>query len=458
MRVAVLYDLGSAAPMEIVHGVGEAADPVFVIGDSAHARQMLPVLAEFCPVTLWEGPTRTAAALRATGPVHGMVTFSERMLRPGSELAAELGLPFHSVDTAVRLTDKDAQRRALLAAGVGSARSRRISHAGQYAAAVAEVGVPAVVKPTVGEGSRDTYRIDEVEHGRTLVTRLLPEAGSGVSYQLEELLVGRESGPFGDYVSVESLVVDKEPRHFAVSGKFPLVAPFRETGQFWPAPLPAAERAEVEALVDAALAALGVTCGLTHTEVKLTPRGPRIIEVNGRVGGFINELARRLLGVDLMSVAAAASTGAGIAPLPAVQPGVHYQFSSLAPPYTQTVRGIEGVGAARKEPGVSSYRPLVHAPARLSTGVATQELDLLCGSAPDHTDMFRTIHAVMSHLEFALTTADGTEETVPGTALPSADSLEHWLSLSQGPSGLGDGLGRQAADRPHVRHDEQDNR
>src|SRR5690348_13924032 len=113
--------------MEIVHGVGEAAEPVFVIGDSAHARQMLPVLSECCPVTVWEGPVRTAAALRALGPVNGMVTFSERMLRPGSELAAGLGLPFHNVDTAVRLTDKDAQRRALLAAGVGSARSRRIS-------------------------------------------------------------------------------------------------------------------------------------------------------------------------------------------------------------------------------------------------------------------------------------------------------------------------------------------
>ncbi|MGW2651048.1 ATP-grasp domain-containing protein [Streptomyces sp. NPDC001393] len=428
VRVAVLYDLGSAAPMEIVRGVGEAADPVFVLGDSQHAREMLPVLSEFCPVTVWDGPAPTAAALRALGPVDGMVTFSERMLRPGSELAAELGLRFHSVDTAVRLTDKDAQRRALLAAGVGSARSRRISRADQYAGALAEVGLPAVVKPTVGEGSRNTYRIDEVEQGRALVCRLLPEGADDVTYQLEELLVGREAGPFGDYVSVESLVVDKVPRHFAVSGKFALVTPFRETGQFWPAPLPAAELAEVEALVDAALAALGVTHGLTHTEIKLTPQGPRIIEVNGRAGGFINELARRCLGVDLMSVAAAAGAGVDVAALPPVPPGVHYQFSSLAPPDARTVRRIEGVAAARKETGVSSYRPLVHAPAPLSAGVATQELDLLCGSARDHTDMFRTIHAVVRALEFTFTTRAGTEETVPGTALPSAASLEHWLT------------------------------
>jgi hypothetical protein len=62
-------------------------------------------------------------------------------------------------------------------------------------------------------------------------------------------------------------------------------------------------------LVDAHVA-LGFTDGATHTELKLTPAGPRLIEVNGRLGGdLIPYLGLRATGIDPGLAAAAVACG-----------------------------------------------------------------------------------------------------------------------------------------------------
>ena len=79
--------------------------------------------------------------------------------------------------------------------------------------------------------------------------------------------------------------------------------PAEKTGQFVPATLSPALAAEVTALTGSALDALGVRDGVTHTEVKLTRAGPRIIEVNGRLGGYVGDIVRRASGYDLLRAA-----------------------------------------------------------------------------------------------------------------------------------------------------------
>ena len=55
-------------------------------------------------------------------------------------------------------------------------------------------------------------------------------------------------------------------------------------------------------LVRDALEAVGHDHGLSHTEVKLTPNGPRIVEINPRLGGnYIAELVERVTGIDLLA-------------------------------------------------------------------------------------------------------------------------------------------------------------
>jgi hypothetical protein len=85
-------------------------------------------------------------------------------------------------------------------------------------------------------------------------------------------------------VSVESIVREGVIEHFMVTGRFPFAPPFRETGLFLPSDLGLAERDSVTSLATAAAAAMKVRHGFLHTEIKMTPAGPRIVQVNGRLG------------------------------------------------------------------------------------------------------------------------------------------------------------------------------
>ncbi|MGH2510287.1 MAG: ATP-grasp domain-containing protein, partial [Ktedonobacteraceae bacterium] len=90
-----------------------------------------------------------------------------------------------------------------------------------------------------------------------------------------------------------------------------------EVGHIVPAPLAHEQMAEIEQLVIAALSALGVTDTVTHTEVKLTPHGPRIIEVNARPGGDkIPRLVQAVTGYDLRVVALYLALGKTLADVP----------------------------------------------------------------------------------------------------------------------------------------------
>ena len=107
---------------------------------------------------------------------------------------------------------------------------------------------------------------------------------------IESYMVGASpppSGQFSDYVSVESVVADGVISHLAVTGRLPQAEPFRETGLIIPTDFEPSVVEELLRVATAAIRAIGVRIGCLHTEIKLTDKGPRVIEVNGRIGGFV---------------------------------------------------------------------------------------------------------------------------------------------------------------------------
>ncbi|MCC5335134.1 ATP-grasp domain-containing protein, partial [Staphylococcus aureus] len=66
-----------------------------------------------------------------------------------------------------------------------------------------------------------------------------------------------------------------------------LVSPFRESGYIIPTSLEQEKVSEIESVATEALKALGVNNIVTHTEIKFTSEGPKIIEINGRPGGTV---------------------------------------------------------------------------------------------------------------------------------------------------------------------------
>ena len=364
-------------------------------------------------------PSALVTELKNAG-VRGVLTFSERMQAEAAELAAALGLPGNSLATIDLLTDKYAQRQRLRQAGVPSARCELVARPAEWPAAVARTGLPAVVKPASGEGSRNTYLVQDMDAGAELVGRLLAvpaDGGSGeAALVVEEYLSGRPSGPYGDYVSVECMVAAGEVSPLVVDREAPTVAPFREVGQFWPANLPVAERDQVAAVAADAVRALGVAVGLTHTEVKLTAGGPRVIEVNGRLGGNLPDLAVRAAGLDLVEVAGRLALGEPADASVGELDRVFFQYWSPSPCRAGRLEEIRGTGPVRALPGVTAVRQFLRPGAEIAGGVSTAVLEMICAEAPDHAAMLTCIDAIVGRLSYLVRTPDGLVE-LSGTAL-----------------------------------------
>ncbi|MEU4805364.1 hypothetical protein [Actinosynnema sp. NPDC023587] len=410
--LVVVYDQGAASVGEIGAGLLDVAPLVFVPTGSAHARSMRPLMARF-------GEVATPETLAGHRPA-GIVTYSERGLRPAADLALRLGLPFHDAATTRALTDKWAQRRALAAGGVPVPRVRRVARAGDWADAVAEVGLPAVLKPAHGGGSIDTHLVRDADTGGRIAAALLaggsPGFEPGGALVLEEYLRGRDTAPFGDYVSVESAVVAGRVEHIAVTGKLPLLPPFRERGNFWPPALSDDEQAEVTALAARAVGACGVTGGLTHTEVKLTPDGPRVIEVNGRLGGDLDELTGFVTGRSLVEVAGRIALGQPVDVPRAPRGRVWFHQRHVWPRVPAELVAIDGVEELRALPGVSSYRPLARPGATAPGGTHTAELDGTLGVVADHATYAALADRISATLRFRVR-LDGCERVLTGHEL-----------------------------------------
>ena len=139
-----------------------------------------------------------------------------------------------------------------------------------------------------------------------------------------------------------------------MTGRFPTAEPFRETGFFIPADLPPAQLEAVLEVATAAVHALGLKTGDSHTEIKLTPEGPRVLEVNGRIGGGVPEMLFQASGVSILELSMQVALGEEVAvagPIPCAKVGWRFLFQP--PTSAQRVVTIEGLDRLAALSGVN---------------------------------------------------------------------------------------------------------
>lgn len=318
--LAYVYDPLSFGPLSIIEAAEGVCRIVWIIDSSKpDAAVTARLLRKFGPVVDSSGQDfqDVATAVRAHGP-DGILSMHDADLVWTARLAEELRLPFHSLDTAQKLTDKHAQRDALAAAGLAVPMFRILPRQATTADVEAIGGTfsyPAVLKPRWGQASRDTLPISSFSQ---LLSTLTESNGLGAEdYVLEgfvpdavEELAGRG---FANFVSVESVVEGGRVEHATISARTPFRWPFRETGYFTPSALSPELEAEVLDVATGASHALGVAIGCLHTEIKLTDDGPVIIEVNGRPGGGISEMLERASGFGILRTALRLAVGDPVA-------------------------------------------------------------------------------------------------------------------------------------------------
>jgi biotin carboxylase len=271
-------------------------------------------------------PTEPGAALAATAlvrNVEGVVNCSESCLRTQAALVARYGVPGIDPDTAALCRDKQLMARRFEEHGVPIARRAIVTEAEQIPQAVRDVGCPGVLKPTTGVASLFTVRFDSEEELRGWFDRFAAAAADHHSRAIKEMN-GRwlvEEYLDGPAFSVESLTLGGETTHIAVCQKGAMTEPFFvETGHACPPPVAEDIVDELEDVAGRAIEALGITDGITHSEMKLTSRnGLRVLEVGARMGGgSIRQVVKLGGGVDLLEATLELARGRtpAIAPAP----------------------------------------------------------------------------------------------------------------------------------------------
>jgi hypothetical protein len=300
--------------------------------------------AERCPLTAVLGPDDDTAVVAA-------------------RLSRELGLPGNPLDAVEAARNKILQRECLRELGVPvpDFAVREVDADPGVAAAAAPY--PCVLKPTSLSASRGVIRANDpheflAAHARLRAILDSAEGGGGEHrhYLVEAYVPGPE-------YAVEGIIADGGLHIVAVFDKpDPMEGPFfEETIYVTPS---RSDSRVVNSLVDVtgrAAAALGLTTGPVHAELRYNDEGPWLIELAARpIGGKCSRIIRLgknseysledvIVGLSvgvLREIPQRESQAAGVMMIPIPRAG--------------TLEGIGGVEAARDEPGVEDVLITAH--------------------------------------------------------------------------------------------------
>lgn len=254
----------------------------------------------------------TVAAVRAVARaerVAGVLSWDESKIVQTAWAARELGLPGGDPEAVLRCRDKYQTRCALDAAGVGQPACALVGDLDAALAAAAEIGYPVVLKPRAASASYGVVLVSDAvqltryfDYTRETSVPHMPRYDSEVL--VEEYLADPE-------ISVDGAVFRGRVLP-AFLGRKEIGFPpyFEETGHSVSGADPLLCDPDLLRALQATHDALGFRDGWTHTELKLTAEGPKVIEVNGRLGGdLIPYVGMRASGIDPGLAAADVAVG-----------------------------------------------------------------------------------------------------------------------------------------------------
>lgn len=341
--------------MEIVEAAAGLCGLLWIVDESKLDTGTRAVLRRVGKVVNAEGctPEELIMLVHAERP-DGITCYFDPDLHRQAWLAAALGLPGSSVRTVAMLNDKLLQRKALHAGGVPVPRFSGVREEvddGEIERLCEAVSFPALLKPRNGTMCRGIHLVES----RSELLRVLNEMDHPSQMIFEERMedLPPSGAPYADRVSVETIVNHGVFSHVGVTGLFPMVPPFRSSGGFFPADVPAADIPGLFDLATASIEALGSDFGFYRTEIKLTPRGRKIIEINGRPTGLTPATVRLASGVPLLQLTMRLALGEHVVvegPVPCDR--IAYRFYREPPLWATKVVGISGLDRLGKRPGV----------------------------------------------------------------------------------------------------------
>jgi carnosine synthase len=317
---AVVVGAGYPAKRRIYERMAELGARVVIVDEARHWSSQLAddgVASDWLAAQIAgdadEDARSVVDALSAAGiRPDAVLTFWEEFPPVVARVAAELGLPGNPVSAVDAARSKLRTREASARAGLPTPRSLRVQSLDELFAAAAQVGFPAVVKPEFGHSQVGCIRVDSFESLPDIywLVQKEVEITNVVNFRahndllLEEYLDGVE-------FDVDLILESGECVFSSVSQQSPTPEPsFQETGLHCPPDHGARPVRRLVELSVQTVQAFGFLHGVLHVEGKCTTKGPRIVEVNARMGGGrIHQMVEAVWGVDLIEAHVRAALG-----------------------------------------------------------------------------------------------------------------------------------------------------
>ncbi|WP_231977793.1 ATP-grasp domain-containing protein [Streptomyces sp. TLI_053] len=268
----------------------------------------------------------SAVRLGESVPIAGVLCYDEIRVPVAAFVAEVLRLPGANIQGVRACRDKHLGREALAAAGVAQPASRAVASLEQAREEAQAIGYPVVLKPRALAASVGVVRVDgadalETAYREASEARFDEVPRDDAWVLVEEYLDGPE-------ISVESMCRGGRVTPLFVARKSLGFPPqFEEVGHTVSAADPLLDDETVRRVLQETHTALGLDTLVTHTELRLTRTGPRVVEVNARLGGdLIPYVAQLATGVDYGMVVADLVAGAEPTVAPTWSGVAHVQF------------------------------------------------------------------------------------------------------------------------------------
>jgi biotin carboxylase len=256
--------------------------------------------------------------LRNKFNICAVFTTNEYRVPLTKEIAVLLGLAHPAdLDAVLKCRNKKLTREKLADKRISPVRYQVVTCSCSAKKFASEIGYPVVVKPSNDSGSRNVFccrnEAELIEAFNIIANTKVNHVNEKLDSDIivEEFLEGPE-------FSVEAGTDDEKTVIYSITAKMTTPLPYAvEIGHLSPARLEPLIKQQIEDLVRQAIDAIGLRRCVTHTEVKFTPNGPRIVEVNARPGGDeIPRLVHLTTGYDIRQIALYLALGYSLEEMP----------------------------------------------------------------------------------------------------------------------------------------------
>ncbi len=228
-----------------------------------------------------------------SSPFKCAISLTESGLVPAAYVNSVLKLQGNSLETIMILKNKQAMRNILNKNNVSPVPFKIGYGIDDIYDFLVECGESIILKPIDASGSLGIFRIERC----TNINEIWENINNlGLqSFIMEEYIDGQE-------ISVEAFSFNGKHKIIGITDKY-TQENFVEIGHSMPSQLEANMQKEVIDLVIKFLDTVGLKDGPSHTEIKISSKGPKIIESHNRIGGDrIGELVNIAYDIDLISL------------------------------------------------------------------------------------------------------------------------------------------------------------